>query len=111
MITDKEIEEYNKRKLTREELLEIIEDAVALETNWHNRDSAVAHRQLGELWVLLKAGCYFTIDTKGDKDTLWVSVIYKGFEAFESGSEFTEHDTFYMPTRERVRKAGGGDWY
>lgn len=109
-------------EVTREMLIELCEKGVALETNWHNRDSSSATRQLGEAWALLKAGCDFSIE-KVDAQTITGTIYYEGFDRFEMGrvednnerwSDGVEKDEdyFYIPTQRRLDRVGEGkDWY
>jgi hypothetical protein len=101
--------------LAREDLVALCEEAVRPESAWHDRDSAGAHRQLGEAWALLKAGCDFHVIRSGslatDAKTIWVEISYRGFNAFEYGSDHHEAETFYIPTAGRLSRAGSGDWY
>lgn len=97
---------------TRDELVSLCEDAVRPESAWRNRDSEEAHRQLGQAWALLKAGCEFHIGADSDERTLWVYITSKGFEYFEWGDvDALRKDHFYIPTRERLDAVGDGDWY
>ena len=97
--------------MTREELVAICEAAIVPESKRDNSDSAAALKQLGICLVLLKAGCEFHERVEGR--TIWVHVYAKGFEAFEYGNnpKSYDSDTFYLPTRERLDRAAGGDWY
>lgn len=97
----------------REELISICEDAIRPEAVWHNRDSEAAHRQLGECWALLKAGCEFEVDLTfhraGNDQTIWVCTTSKGFQWFEIHEMRDGH--FYLPTRKRLAERGDEDWY
>jgi len=102
---------------TREELIAICERSFVPEEKWRNRDSASAHRQLGECYALLKAGCDFGIIGRTpssflqtDAETIWVVVAYKGFGAFEYDGT-PDDETFYLPTAERLNERDGQDWY
>lgn len=99
--------------LTREALIALCEAASRPESAWHDRDSEQAQRQVGELWVLLRAGCAFEVDrdfapSTNDK-TLWVRTLSKGFNYFEMGEMREDH--FYLPTRARLDSVGEKDWY
>lgn len=112
-------------RYTREELIELCEAAVVPMDKWHDRDSASAQRNIGEAWVLLKAGCPFTVDKTmtRDADTIWVEIRCQGFNHFEYGdntgpyaSEYGEGDNYdettrYIPTRKRLDARKGEDWY
>lgn len=105
--------------ITREELIALCDDGVVPVDKWSNRDSASAQKQLGEARALLAAGCDFdVIDDRGrlksDDRTLWVEIIYPGFQAFEWGHSERAHwddDTYYLPTRQRLDDNAGRDWY
>lgn len=95
---------------TREELIAICESAFTPESEWSDRDSSAAHRQLGECYALLKAGCEFWVRT--ERNTNWVSIEFRGFDAFEYGDDGPlDHDRYYVPTAERVAANPGKDWY
>jgi hypothetical protein len=91
----------------RDILLGICERAFVPQESWHDRDSAFAQRQLGECYALLKAGCDFSVEVKDE--TIWVDIHFQGFAYFEEGG--LSHDRFYLPTKERLANAKGGDWY
>jgi len=99
---------------TREKLIEICGKSIVPQNQWFNRDSAGAQRQVGELFVLLQAGCDFEILTDGlcatDEHTIWVEVEYKGFSYFDYGTSPSK-DTFYLPTEKRLQDRVGTDWY
>lgn len=110
--------------MTTEYLINLCKDGVVSEKDWTNRDSAGAQRQLGEALSLLKAGCEWEVASspKSDNRTLWIEITYKGFNAFEGcfdcypeghhdNKYHYETDTFYIPTRARLQKAAGKDWY
>lgn len=104
--------------LSREGLIAICEDAIAPEQWWFDRDSAAAHKQLGQCWAWLKAGCEFRIhDRTKDPDdmntsdsTIRLTVCAEGFAFHDWGGERDE-ETFYIPTRAAITKAAGKDWY
>jgi hypothetical protein len=102
---------------SREQLVDLCERAVVPMSRWYNRDSSRAQSQIGEAWVLLRAGAPFYVIRQGhlatDERTIWVLVEWKGFSAFELGLEEGGMDdaTFYIPTEERLASAAGGDWY
>jgi hypothetical protein len=98
---------------SRKKLIEICENAIVNEKYWHDRDSSGAQQGVGKCWALLKANCPYEILTKGnlktDKRTIWIEIIYKGFDYFELGGR--QSDTFYLPTPEHLKKMDGIDWY
>lgn len=104
-----------KTNYRRQDLIRLCEDAVVPHKKWGNRDTSDAHRQLGEAWALLKAGCKFEISTKGDlktdAETVWVKIFFTGFSGFEAGVEENESETFYLPTRKRIKDNSREDWY
>lgn len=94
----------------RDALLELCERAFVPQSDWANRDSSSAQRQLGEAYALIKAGCDVTVyDLK--HDSWWVAIAFEGFDAFEYGREHTTTESFYIPTRGRLDQAAGKDWY
>lgn len=100
---------------TRDDLIGICEQAFTSESSWTNRDSATAHRQLGECYALLRAGCDFSIlrgpKLTTDERTVWVKVTFKGFAHFDWGGEY-DAELYYLPTLDRLATAGSGrDWY
>lgn len=97
---------------SREDLLAICERAFTPEAKWRNRDSSAAHRQLGECYALLRAGCPFYVH-QDDHQTLWVHVEFYGFESFEWGRDEVprESERYYLPTKARLDARDGDDWY
>jgi hypothetical protein len=93
---------------TRELLIGLCEDGSVPESEWYNRDSERAQRQLGEALMLLRAGCEFTINPDTDAKAVWIDTISKGFQYVECGE--LRYDHFYIPTRSRLDRAAG-DWY
>lgn len=98
---------------TREELIALCDRGVVPQSQWFNRDSASAQKQLAVARTLLMAGCDFRLDdgpyTKSDADTWWVEITYEGFDFHEVGD--LSVDTFYIPTDARLRARAGRDWY
>lgn len=98
----------------RLELIDICKTAIVPHAKWHDRDSSSAQRKVGECFVLLSAGCPFSIRTEGDPKsdahTIWLDICFTGFEKFEDG-EGMQEELFYLPTRKRLEEAKGGDWY
>jgi len=101
--------------MDRDELIALIEAAIVPESKWRNRDSAEAQKQLGECWAQLQAQCEFTArpDDRRPTETILVNVFAKGFTAFEYGGGMKSYDCemYYVPTRERLERNAGGDWY
>lgn len=93
---------------TREDLIKICEKAFVKEEDWKDRDSELAQCQLGECYVLLRAGCDFEID-KVFGDTIELTIYSKGFVYFEYGMK-DEH-FFYLPTEKRLKEVNNKDWY
>lgn len=94
---------------SRADLIAICEQAIVPESKWGNRDSAAAHRQLGKCWAQLKAGCFFKVE-KIDHRTIWLQVRAQGFAHHDYGGGLDD-ETYYLPTPERLKEAGNGDWY
>jgi len=104
-------------KYTRKQLTEIAREAIAVpQDNWEDRDSSGAQRQAGECLSLLLSGCDFEVLHEGkgglstDNHTIWLSLSFKGFGYFDGGSGL-EQEVFYLPTKARLLRCGGGDWY
>lgn len=99
--------------MSREELIALCDRGVVSQDKWSDRDSAGAQRQLAECRALLLAGCDFAqskgVRPKSDDSTIWVDVMFHGFQWFECDS--IERDLFYVPTAKRLDEADGGDWY
>ncbi len=96
----------------RKELIALCEAASVPEKKWINRDSAQAQRQVGECMMLLKAGCIFRPadgNPTSNSRIIWIAIESDGFAFFEGGE--VDIDNFYIPTKKRVEKADGGDWY
>lgn len=101
--------------MTRDELLALCERGFVRQDAWGNRDSAAAQRQLGECYALLRAGCEFTVEPEVKYGAHWVTVSFRGFGYFEGtydGRGELDDERFYVPTAERLDRAGTGqDWY
>lgn len=97
-------------KYTREQLIGLCEKAIRPEKVWSDRDSEMAQRQIGEAWVLLKAGCRFSIDESDTSEsTIWIHVVSEGFDYFES--EEYSNRFYYIPSEARLEQVGEKDWY
>ena len=96
------------KKYTREELISLCERAIVKEKEWCDRDTSHSQKNIGKIWVLLKAGCEFKISYEGslktNDDTIWIYITYDGFESRET-------DHFYMPTEKKLNENLGMDWY
>lgn len=112
----------DRTKPTREELIQLCVDGIVRENDWRNRDSGTAHLQLGQCWALLSAGCDFTVNTtdRDEGNTWWIDVYYCGFDCHEYGpddgvssvrGDGKQHERFYLPTRARIERNTGKDWY
>ena len=115
----------------RNEMIALCDQAVVPVDKWMDRDSCKAHQQIGQLRMLLKAGCNFEIMTKytekdsqmpemcTSKNTIWVRVFGPDFKWVEMHGiddvpeDYNKHeiDTFYLPTYSKVKAADGEDWY
>lgn len=97
--------------ITREQLIENCERGIVKEHLWRNRDTAEAQKQLGVACALLKAGCEYSIMNNWPfEDSTSIEVRYKGFRHFDYGGNM-DRDTFYIPTKEKLDKVNGNDWY
>ncbi len=107
-----------KTDYTREELIQICEQAIVPEEKWGNRDSPDSMDQLGRCAVFLKCGCEFWIHPPAkesgchmDERTIWLSIDHKTFNTFEYGGGYTESESYWLPTPQRLADAEGDDWY
>lgn len=105
-----------KEPLDRGYFIVLCQGASVAQSEWRNRDTAGAQRQVGEALMLLRAGCDFRVLQKGDNQHLesdgkmwWLEISYKGFEYFEGGLLTTDY--FYIPTAEWMDKHPDKDWY
>lgn len=121
-------------KYTKKQLISICEDAIVQQEKWADRDSFSSQLQLGQALVLLKAECKFEIITRenadsystcySDEDTIWIKFWAKNFKWFDILDGDTEEYPnglscfdngddlmFYLPTRKRLEKKKGKDWY
>lgn len=103
---------------SREELVAICERAVVPHAKWSNRDTPGSHEKLGLAWVMLKAGCEFSVHPSSEKsgcftgrDVIWLTIYWRNFNDFEYGTGPSESDSFYLPTPERLAKVDGRDWH
>jgi hypothetical protein len=122
----------------REELISICENAVVSFQDWNDRDSYSAQVQLSDIYHMLKCG--FKYQTQIDNETIWINFIdiseedkknYRtknyslnidsredyleeyGYdsEMFDAFGISLEHPQGYIPTREKLNKMNGKDWY
>jgi len=125
--------------LSREDLIEICEDAVVSCSEWHDRDSYGAQYQLNEIHGLLKFGAKYTYSTQDD--TIWVTFknlnnvnpldipMYLDIDDrddFFNTEDNADHEMLdasgawhidensaygFLPTKERLLEVDGSDWY
>ena len=125
------------REYTREELIDICEDAVVPYTKWNNRDSYAAQMEISTIWAGLVAGLDYRILPDTDDETIWIEFYNIDLEkldhvynlniddledyreAFPDDEMFIgygidfyhgNHFSGYMPTRERLEEVNGEDW-
>ncbi len=72
--------------MTREELINICEDAIVPVKKWHDRDSNLSQIQLQDIYRGLKANIPFT--TKIENDTIWVHFDKPTDEQLSSMNQF-----------------------
>lgn len=109
----------DRHEYTREQLIKLCHLGIVQKENWLDRDTSDAHRQLGEAWALLAAGCDFEILRQGDlatdDKTIWIEIHFDSFMTFEAGEtgnrEYQSAETYYLPTPLRIAEAKGKDWY
>lgn len=103
------------KQYRRQDLIKLCMDGFVDHEKWGDRDSSDAQRQLGEALALLKADC--PVKTLYDEDlctndkTIWIEVGFTDFSGFENGVDNNAKEIFYIPTRTRLSKANGKDWY
>ena len=102
------------KNFTRDVLLQLCNDAIVQESTWDDRDSSAAHLNIGKCWALLSAGCEYGLEF--DREFINIQFRVKDFAWFEHcdddepGNENIDYK-FYLPTREKLKKANGKDWY
>ena len=113
LIKPKKIQYIPAEPPTREELIALCLDGFVPQERWNDRDSAAAHRQLGQAMALLSAGCDFDVVPSGKVFRVFIE--FRGFDWFEGGFDhedrYLSDESFYVPTRARLDEVGGGDWY
>lgn len=102
-----------KKDYTRDDLIEICEEAIVQHNEWMNRDTPDCQAQVGLAWAMLNAGCRFTIDEDTDEYTIWFYIYWSNFSDFENGCREAEsaQEYFYLPTLKRLEITKGSDWY
>lgn len=90
-------------------MIDLCQRASVPESEWRDRDSEGAQRQVGECLMLLRAGCKFEVDPKVEYGSYSLEIWSKGFQYFEIHE--MRSDFFYVPTAERLAGAAGKDWY
>ena len=100
--------------MTREQLICQCHKAIVPYEKWINLDTPEALLKVGELLVLLLAGCQFKILTEQDggncitdERTIWVKIKHWVFEQEEKW----QPGAYYLPTDRRLAEASGDDWY
>lgn len=104
----------NATSYSRADLITLCALGVVPVEQWSNRDSSAAQEQLGRAGALLRAGCEYVLDADTDDRTIWVTVDYPGFSAFEYGQDDRgnwDSSYFYIPTKQRLQEQAGKDWY
>lgn len=105
------------KQYTRDQLIDICEQAIVDCSQWSDRDSLAAQINIGTAWALLMANVPFVVlteDNDGDLVTddhiIWIRFKdIPGFGAFEGGN--TETEICYLPTPQRLDIHGTTDWY
>lgn len=109
-------EENDPKEEKRQMLIKLCDDGASPVGKWSNRDSSSAHRQLGECRGLLASGCEFMANPDARNQHWDVTIWFPGFNYFEYGPDELpdgglEYETYYIPTRERLDRNIGEDWY
>lgn len=124
----------------REELIQICLDAVVPFTKWNDRDSYSAQVNIQSIYAGLIGGCEFKVSIKEDTIDIcfepptkeqkqafryleidsredyfqWMSEQGEDDPTMFDGSGIDWNSTYlcgYLPTRQRLEKVSGGDWY
>ena len=99
---------------TREDLIKYCDKCVVPYKEWSNRDSFAAQQGVGTIRQLLLDGCEFKIftsentkenDLKSDDHTIWIGIFHYEFE--DEG----DWQTYYLPSKNRLKESKGKDWY
>jgi len=93
-------------------LISICQRGIVPVSQWLNRDTPDAQRQLAYAGALLQAGCgwRFARDMRGDVRTVWIRITHPTFSTFEE-SDPGEDELFYLPSEKRLAESAGSDWY
>lgn len=103
-----------KTNYTRTELIKLCEDAIVPESKWVSDSTEYVQRQVGNCWVLLKAGCKFKVLTDPDCEfptndkQVVIRINSKGFRNFEAGNG--AKNRFVLPTRQ-ILNTVEDDWH
>lgn len=66
---------------TREDLIELCERAVVPCSEWHDRDSLSAQKNLEEVYSFLKIGCDYKMNNESDR-TVWIAFSNVTYEQY-----------------------------
>lgn len=114
-----------KQHYTRKELIELAEMATKVHVkDWDDRDTPDAMAKAAKAWMLLRSECDFFVQTKEaildhkennplitDENTVWLYIWSPTFNYFEGITDRNEKELFYLPTKRRLKKVKGKDWY
>lgn len=111
---------------TREELIAICQRAVVPVKDWRHLQAAEVHEKHGLCWVLLTAGCEFTVQPAAPEGTrrscatdaqyIWVFIAWPDVSDLRLGTRpkapaGSNCAAFRLPTPARLDEAAGKDWY
>lgn len=94
--------------LSRKELISLCERGIVPVDKWRDTDTHCAQQQLAHCWMLLKAGCDFSIYGE-EKNRIYVRISHPTFETVFDGLPYKKSD-FYLPTNHRLNSVVGEDW-
>ena len=122
--------------VNKEDLIKLCIDSYVPYKLWHNRDSYSAQKNVSNIYKLLNVGVPYAFDVEGDFIRLEFSDVYQYFdkietvsfdidsredylnenpdvEMFDGSSIYECGDSYfgYLPTRNRLARYAGMDWY
>lgn len=95
--------------VSKEELINLCERGIVPVNKWRWMDSHSAQEQLAHCWMLLRAGCEFTIFAKEDT-RIYVRISHPTFDTVFEELPYKQSD-FYVPTNQRLKEVNGEDWH
>jgi hypothetical protein len=109
------------KNYTRDNLIDISKKSIVHVSKWGNRDTPSAQEWVGKLLALLSAWCSFKVlnewNLVTDDHTIWIEVYYPQFSHFDwdlfdlNDISTLWQETFYLPTKQRLKECKWEDWY